>query len=102
MSTVQPLYYRREVAQHVSRREVAQISTIGGLIVAPVFPIVYFFLCGVIEAAWWPVRELSQGYPSSGSLVILPYLWRQFGAFGRLLERMTGRNQAPSPARMAV
>jgi len=106
ISSIKPGYYvyRREAtaSQGVSRREVAQMGAIGGLIVAPIFPIVFFFLCGVIEVAWTPVSEISQGYPSSSSLVILPYLWRQFGAFGRLLQHITGCYRAPSPPMAAV
>ena len=88
--------------QAISTREVAQMATIGGLIVAPIFPIVFLFTCGVIETAWRPVREISQGYPSYNSPVILPYLWCRFGAFGRLLQHLTGCYRTPSPPMAAV
>jgi len=82
----------------VFRREVVQMATLGGLMVAPIFPIVFFFLLGLLEALWQLVRELSQGYPASESLLLLPYLWGQFSALKRLLGHLAGRNSGSASA----
>ena len=72
----------------LSKREAAKMTTIGGLIVAPLFPFIFLLMCGVLEVACRFVGEILQGYPnpsdSFDSISILQYLWSQFGAFRRL------------------
>lgn len=84
------------VVRPISRQEVAVMATIGGLVLAPIFPTMFFIFCGVIEVLWRLVCEVSQGYPNAEPDTVFPYLRRQFGVISKLPGRLLGWNRSSS------